>query len=88
LMGTMNVLKQRQIHVPDDLSVVSMDDAEWLEIFEPSITTVDVAIEQMAQLTVDLLVSRIENGNNLEKPRTYTLSTELKIRNSCKENID
>ena len=84
LMGTMKVFKENKIQVPDDLSVIAMDDAEWLESFEPSITIVDVAIEQMAKLTVDLLLSRIENGKNLENPRTYSLSTTLKIRNSCK----
>lgn len=84
LMGAMKVLKEKQVQIPEDLSVVAMDDTEWLEFFEPSITTVDVAIEQMAKLTVDLLLSRIENGKNPENPRTYSLSTTMKIRNSCK----
>jgi len=83
LLGTMRVLKEKLVQVPDDISVIAMDDAEWLETFEPSITTVDVAIEQMAALTVDLLLSRIENGKDQKNPRTYSLSTNLKIRNSC-----
>lgn len=85
LMGTMSVLKQNSIQVPDDLSVIAMDDAEWLEEFSPSITTVDVAIDQMAALTVDLLISRIRADDKFESPRTYTLSTSLKERNSCKD---
>lgn len=88
LMGCMKVLKEKHIQVPDDLSLVAMDDAEWLESFEPSITTVDVAIEQMAQLTVDLLLSRIASKYILENPRTYTLSTNLKERFSCKRLVD
>jgi len=84
LMGAMEILKQNQIEIPEDISVVAMDDAEWLESFEPSITTVDVAIEQMSQLTVDLLISRINEEDHNENPRTYTLSTNLKIRNSCR----
>ncbi len=83
LLGTMRVLKEKLVQVPDDISVIAMDDAEWLETFEPSITTVDVAIEQMAALTVDLLLSRIEKRKDQKNPRTYSLSTNLKIRNSC-----
>jgi len=85
LMGTISVLKEKDIKVPDDLSVIAMDDAEWLEEFSPSITTVDVAIDQMAALTVDLLMSRIHADDKFESPRTYTLSTSLKERNSCKD---
>jgi LacI family transcriptional regulator len=83
LMGTMNVLKNEGIRVPEDLSVIAMDDAEWLEVFNPSITTVDVAIEEMASLTVDLLLRQISTNEVSETPRTYTLSTSLKIRHSC-----
>ena len=87
LMGTMKVLRDNQIHIPDEISVIALDDAEWLEVFEPSITTVDIAIEQMASLGVDLLISRIEGEEEEAPPRTYSLSTTLKIRNSC-EHID
>jgi len=85
LMGTMKILKQQNIRIPDDFSVIAMDDAEWLESFEPSITTVDVAIEEMAHLTVDLLLTRIKSESQPANPRTYTLSTTLKIRNSCRK---
>jgi LacI family transcriptional regulator len=83
LMGAMQVLRRRKIAVPGDLSVIAMDDAEWLEAFSPAITTVDVAIEEMAALTVDLLLKQIQQSLSQETPRTYTLSTALKIRNSC-----
>ena len=84
LTGTMSVIREKNIKIPDDLSVITMDDAEWLELFSPTITTVDVAIEEMAKLSVDLLMNRIENNNNSFNPRTYSLSTVLKVRDSCK----
>ena len=85
LIGAMQVLRQRNVAVPEDLSVIAMDDAEWLEAFSPAITTVDVAIEEMAALTIDLLLRQINNGISDETPRTYTLSTILKVRNSCRQ---
>lgn len=84
LTGTMSVLREKNIKIPEDISVIAMDDAEWLELFSPTITTVDVAIEEMAKLSVDLLMHRIDNKNNFENPRTYSLSTVLKVRDSCK----
>ena len=83
LMGVMRVLRDAGIMIPENLSVIAMDDAEWLQAFNPAITTVDVAIEEMAALSVDLLLQQIEKGSAGETPRTYTLSTALKIRNSC-----
>ncbi|MFW5713942.1 MAG: LacI family DNA-binding transcriptional regulator [Brevefilum sp.] len=83
LMGAMGVLREKEIDIPKDLSVIAMDDAEWLEVFCPAITTVDVALEEMASLTVDLLLGQIESDASGETPRTYTLSSSLKIRDSC-----
>jgi len=87
LMGAMCILRDFDVKVPEDFSVIAMDDAEWLEVFEPSITTVDVAIEEMASLTVNLLMSKISDNEKMENPRTYSLSTSLKVRNSCKALI-
>ena len=84
LIGTVSVLKANNLIVPDDLSVIAMDDAEWLEEFCPGITTVDVAIKEMATLSINLLQSIIKKDEKFMTPRTYTLSTSLKVRNSCK----
>jgi len=85
LMGTMKILNENNLKVPEDISVIAMDDTEWLEFFTPSITTVDIAIDEMAKLAVELLADRMERKNILENPRTYSLSTTLKIRNSCRQ---
>ena len=83
LMGVMSILNEKQMVIPEDLSLIAMDDAEWLEAFSPGITTVDVAIAEMAALSVDLLLRQIDQLLTEETPRTYTLSTTLKIRHSC-----
>jgi LacI family transcriptional regulator len=87
LMGILNVLNQQQLTIPDDISVAAFNDTEWLSIWNPPITTVDVAVEQMAHLAVDLLLRRIASPGKPHKPRTYLLSTELIKRRSCKNLI-
>jgi LacI family transcriptional regulator len=85
LMGILKVLNEQNIRIPDDLSVAAFNDTEWLSIWNPPITTVDVATEEMARLSVELLLRRISSSPKEYKPRTYLLSTSLIERESCKK---
>jgi LacI family transcriptional regulator len=84
LMGVLSVLAERHLSVPEEMSVVAFDDSEWLSIWRPPITCVDVAVDEMAQLAADLLLKRIEAPSPLRKPVTYLLSTTLIERASCR----
>jgi LacI family transcriptional regulator len=84
VMGTMSVLMDHKIDVPDDISVISFDDVEWLRYFNPPITTVDIAIEEMATLSIQLLLRHLQESSPAGKPLTYSLSTMLIERKSCR----
>jgi LacI family transcriptional regulator len=84
LMGSLCVMQQRGLRIPDDISVVAFDDPEWVSVWNPPITVVDVAINEMARLAVDLLQRRIAFPDKEHKPVTYLLSTTLVKRASCK----
>ena len=84
LMGAMTALVEHKIRVPDEISVIAFDNSEWLSFWQPPITTVDIAVEEMAMLAVQLLLRWIHEGHPPEKPRTYSLSTMLIERKSCK----
>jgi LacI family transcriptional regulator len=83
LMGCLAVLEQHALRIPEDISVVAFDNSEWLSIWRPPITAVDVATDEMAGLAVDLLMRRITNPEQERKPVTYLLSTSLVMRSSC-----
>jgi len=85
LIGVLFVLREQGLRVPNDISVVAFDDAEWLSVWTPPITAVDIAVEEMARLAVDLLQRRITSPQNDRKPVTYLLSTSLIERESCKK---
>jgi LacI family transcriptional regulator len=87
LTGTLFALRQHNMHVPDEISVVAFDDAEWLNVWNPPITAVDIATDEMAQLAVDVLLRRISQPNREGKPVTYLLSTFLVERGSCRELV-
>jgi LacI family transcriptional regulator len=84
VLGTMSVLMEHNIKVPSDMSVIAFDNVEWFQYFNPPITTVDIAIEEMAVLAIQLLMRRIQEDASPQKPRTYSLSTMLIERKSCK----
>lgn len=87
LMGALYTVEQNRLRIPDDISVVAFDDTEWLSIWNPPITAVDIAIKEMARLAVDLLQRRILFPEKEYKPVTYQLSTTLIKRSSCKKRL-
>ena len=84
LIGTMTVLAERGLRVPEDISVIAFDDSEWLSFWQPPITSVDIAVDEMGALAVQLLLRRIESGRPSPKPVTYRLSVDLVERQSCR----
>jgi len=84
LMGVLQVLTARKLAIPEMISVAAFNDTEWLQIWDPPITTVDIAVEEMARMAVELLLQRITAPKIKVKPREYLLGTSLLIRSSCK----
>ncbi|MCL4297217.1 MAG: LacI family transcriptional regulator [Anaerolineae bacterium] len=85
LMGALSVLGQTGLKIPDDISIATFNDTEWLSFWQPPITVVDVAIDEMAQLAVDLLLRRLVSPGKFSRPTTYLLSTSLIKRASCRD---
>jgi LacI family transcriptional regulator len=83
LMGTMHTLAAHHVRVPDDISIVSFDDSDWLSFWQPPITTVDVAIDEMGAKAVDVMLKRIEEGVPATKPQAHRLAVSLIERRSC-----
>jgi LacI family transcriptional regulator len=88
LMGMLTVLGQQGLRIPNDISIATFNDRDWLSIWNPPITVVDIAIDEMAQLAVDLLLRRIISPKKTYRPTTYLLSTSLIKRASCKNLLD
>ena len=83
-LGLLNILGQRKIRIPEDISVIAFDDTEWMPVWSPPISAVDIAISEMSQLAVDLIHHRIALSDSNPNPTTYHLSTSLIVRESCR----
>ena len=69
--------------IPEDLSVVSIDDTILAEAVQPSLTSVAQPIEAIAAAAVETLIQIINSGGK-SSPKIQTLEPALKVRASVK----
>ena len=82
-MGCIKYLREHNIKVPGDASVISIDDVEMSRYFMPMLTTVHIPINEMGKQAAKLLIDRIEKGHSL--PVKMELPFSISNRNSCSE---
>lgn len=66
--------------VPHDLSIVGFGDREWMEGIHPTVTAIRQPVEEMAQVSWDLLMRRI--GEDVDESRNLRLNCALMVRES------
>lgn len=65
-IGAMRSVKAHGLHVPDDISVIGIDDILLSRYVEPALTTIRVDRHSLSSLAVEQLIGRIEQGNASE----------------------
>ncbi|GEK58910.1 LacI family transcriptional regulator [Marinococcus halophilus] len=80
-VGCLRALHEEQIRVPDDISVVSVNDVSVAKFVYPPLTSVKVYTEVMGETAVDLLLERLDGRRTI--PKTVLVATELQKRESC-----
>lgn len=79
-MTVINTLLEKNIRVPDDVSVVGYDDIEMAQYFQPPLTTIRQPIDVAGRALVDALFTVIEGG----RPQNVLLPTLLMERKSSR----
>jgi DNA-binding LacI/PurR family transcriptional regulator len=82
LIGAKAAIRERGLHVPDDISLVGFDDIAWSRYADPAITTVHLPAEAIGNQACTMLM-QILNGQSISE-KNLVLPTELIIRNSCR----
>ena len=59
-LGAMLALKERGVRIPDDVSVVGIDDIPESAYFDPPLTTVHIDFEMQGRASVYKLIAQIE----------------------------
>lgn len=81
-LGALKALRERELRVPEDVSVFGIDDIEMAQFSLPMLSTVQVPRQHLGKVSAKLLVERIEYGQDL--PMTIILPSKLIIRESSK----
>jgi LacI family transcriptional regulator len=80
-LSAMDAIREHNLTIPDDISILGFDDIPQGRIMFPRLTTVRQPLEQMGRIAVKLLLERIEAPDL--PPKHITLATELIQRDSC-----
>jgi LacI family transcriptional regulator len=77
---TIKQLREHGYSVPEDISVVGYDNYLISEVSDPTITTISIDAEYMAELTVNTLIQRLNDPSTIYRMRT--IEGDLVIKNS------
>ncbi len=85
-IGALKFFKIKGIRVPEDLSIIGLDNIILTEILSPSLTTIELERYKIGKTSMDLLLNRIKN-NNLPGQKVV-FDTKLIIRESTSKYIE
>jgi DNA-binding LacI/PurR family transcriptional regulator len=80
--GMLQAAAAADIDVPAEISLVGFDDPAWYLACRPAVTTYADPLEQIALMSAELLLRRIENPRELTTHTHARLAGELKVRGS------
>jgi len=82
--GALKAIKNNNLKIPDDISIVTFYDFNWLKFCDPPITAVHLPTFEMGQQAAELLLDLV-NSNEQKYYRKITLKTRLIERKSVKK---
>ncbi len=82
-IAAIKALAKLNIHIPEEISLISFDDLPFFEIMNPTITAVAQPLDLICMNAVKILMNEINDKDNLNGKKQMVLNTELINRNSC-----
>jgi len=82
-IGCYKAIYELGLKIPEDISIVGFNNTSISRFMTPPLTTVNVSVEEMAETSLYLLKDRLKRNRKIGKK--VTISTELLVRESCKE---
>lgn len=82
-MGVKSALREADLRIPDDISIIGFDDISWAQYSDPPLTTIRLPAQKMASKACLLLLDIMKGAE--PKERNLVLDTELVVRQSCRK---
>jgi len=81
-IGVLRAAYLEGLRVPDDLSVIGLDDIDFAEFTLPPLTTIRLSRFDLAQAAFEALRQQAEEAGNPKMQREFLVSTSLVVRGS------
>lgn len=87
-IGVIQALIAKNVKVPEEVSVIGIDNIEVANFYNPALTTVNIPVSQMGKKAAEILLKKIEGKSLTAKEKFFIFSTELIIRDSSRKFND
>ncbi|BBH23777.1 LacI family transcriptional regulator [Paenibacillus baekrokdamisoli] len=81
-VGAMNCIRDHNLRVPEDISIMGFDGSQLTELVRPTLTSMEQPIHLMGKVTMDVLLKQIE-GDKIPA-EDVVLEHRLVVRESCR----
>jgi LacI family transcriptional regulator len=83
-LGAIRALKEKNIKIPQEISIVGFDDIETAKLIEPPLTTIRQPAYEMGKCASEILINSLNDENFNLKEKIIIFKPELIKRNSTK----
>lgn len=80
-IGAYRAINEKNLNIPQDISIIGFDDIATSQFLNPSLTTVKIYTEYIGETAVDIILERLTEKRNLSKK--IVLPVNLIVRESC-----
>ena len=84
-IGVIQALIAENVKVPQEISVIGIDNIKMANFYNPSLTTVNIPITEMGKKAAEILLKKISGQKLSAKEKYYIFPTELIIRDSSQK---
>jgi len=86
-LGALNAIEEKNLKVPDDISMIGFGDIYLSKFLKPSLTTVRRPFYNIGKTAVSILLEKLSSNHHEEKFKKFIIKGKLEIRNSVKKKI-
>ncbi len=82
-IGALHAIREMNLKIPDDISIISFDNSNYTALIDPPITTLEQPVCEFGKISMETLIKLI-HGEKIEKKK-IELKPEFLIKHSCKD---
>ena len=86
-LGALNALEEKNVKVPDDISIIGFGDIYLSKFLKPSLTTIRRPFYNIGKTAVSILLEKIREKPGKKRFKKFIIKGKLEIRKSVKEKL-